>query len=53
MKNRNDFIGPTDWNDTSNPAVREAERDERYDLEVFRSVDRLMDAQGENYRGRK
>lgn len=31
-KNR-DFIQEMDWNDTSNPAVREAEREEREDFE--------------------
>ncbi len=32
-KPRNEFDGPMDWNDTSLPAVRQAEREEREDYE--------------------
>jgi hypothetical protein len=32
-KPRNETDGPMDWNDTSHPAVRQAEREERADYE--------------------
>lgn len=48
QKPRNEFEGPIDWNDTSHPAVRQAEREEREDYENA-GADRAEDL--EEYEG--